>query len=114
MPESEKILNKILKPGQTSRADILLQWGPPSKVFEEDKFFVYEWKRIRGYIAWAIGGPPGGIGWVNPWTAEHYLCLEFDSENVLKQFRVFERQHLNPLDKPYEHMLEWIKTGHCH
>ena len=38
------------EPGKTTRADILLRLGDPAERLEEDRFFVYQWKRIHGYF----------------------------------------------------------------
>ena len=46
------------EPGKTTRADILLRLGEPAERLEEDRFFVYQWKRIHGYFF--AGGMGGG------------------------------------------------------
>lgn len=108
LPESDEELVKILQSSKTTRADIILQWGPPTEQLEDERFIVYEWKRVRGYIVILTQG--GSTG--KPWAADHYLCLEFTPENRLKQYKSFERQHLNPWDNPHKNMLEWIKSVH--
>lgn len=108
LPDDEETLNNILKVEQTSRADIILQWGSPSETFENERFLVYEWLRVRGYLLWFIGGQSGGIGGAPSWGAKHYLCLEFNSNSLLKQYKVFERQHFNLWDDVHERMLKWV------
>jgi hypothetical protein len=110
LPESDDVLNKILKPGQTSRADVMLQWGTPSETFKDERFIAYDWERIVGYILWVVGYINGGIGGTEELKDPHYICLEFDAEGYLKQFRLFEI-NLSTWSDPHERMLEWIKSA---
>src|SRR4029077_11967138 len=48
------------EPGKTTRADILLRLGDPAERLKEDRFFVYQWKRIHGYFV--AGGGYSGVG----------------------------------------------------
>lgn len=71
-----------LRPGEVTRADVLLRLGEPSYRFEEDRFFMYGWTVTYGYV---IIGTVAGF----PVTAPHYLCLEFGSDsNLLRREQI--------------------------
>ncbi len=46
---------KELVPAHTSRADVLLKLGDPSRRLENDGIFIYHWERIQGEF-WFYGG----------------------------------------------------------
>lgn len=70
-----------VKPGMTTRADVLLALGDPSESEEADRFFAYDWKVSHGAIVWAWGIAPnvGGAGGHRLWA---YRCfaMEFGSD----------------------------------
>jgi outer membrane protein assembly factor BamE (lipoprotein component of BamABCDE complex) len=72
------------EPGKTTRTDILLRLGDPAERLEEDRFFVYQWKRIHGYF-FAGGGYKGVAGEL---SAMHSLGIEFTPDNRLKRVKV--------------------------
>jgi outer membrane protein assembly factor BamE (lipoprotein component of BamABCDE complex) len=72
------------EPGKTTRADILLRLGDPAERLEEDRFFVYQWKRIHGYFF--AGGGYSGVAAVL--LATHSLGIEFTPDNRLKRVKV--------------------------
>jgi hypothetical protein len=74
-----------LRPGEVTRADVLLRLGEPSYRLEEDRFFMYEWTLAYGYVF--IGGGYQAAGF--PVTAPHYLCLEFGTDsNLLRREQI--------------------------
>jgi hypothetical protein len=52
-----------LKPGQSTRADVLHLLGDPLHRREKDRFFVYPWDRTWGYVGslWVLERT-GGVG----------------------------------------------------
>ena len=72
------------EPGKTTRADILLRLGDPAERLEEDRFFVYQWKRIHGYFV--AGGGYSGVA--ATLLATHSLGIEFTPDNRLKRVKV--------------------------
>ncbi len=79
-------VNQLLQLGKTTRADVLLRLGEPAKRLEEDRFFVYGWRRIHVHWVMLI---MGGGGADAPQSHPHYLTLEFTSEGQLKRFKYF-------------------------
>lgn len=68
-----------LRQGETTRADVLLTLGKPHRRLANDRFLMYEWKVVYGYL---IAGGYTRAGAI-PVYAPHYLCLEFSKENLL-------------------------------
>jgi hypothetical protein len=68
-----------LRPGEVSRADVLLALGEPRHRLEKDRFLMYEWTVAYGYVI--VGGPCQALP--IPVTAPHYLCLEFGLDSSL-------------------------------
>lgn len=78
---------KLLKPGKTTRAEVLLKFGDPTQRFKQDRFFVYSWELKNGYFVWSFGWGTGGA---EPTTKIHSLCLEFTQDNILRRFEHIE------------------------
>ncbi len=78
---NEELINSI-KPGETTREDLLLIVGAPDTQYEQDRYFIYEWEATESLI-----GVPGG-GKFNVIT--HYFCVEFDEDNRIKRFAHFK------------------------
>ena len=71
-----------LKPGETTREDLLLLVGAPDAQYEQDRYFIYEWEATEGAFA-HLGG--GGFA-----VQAHYFCVEFDEDNRIKRFAHFK------------------------
>ena len=98
----DEIMN-FLVPGETTRADVLLQFGDPAQRFEEDRYFIYYWQSVIGYTIFVL--PHGGN--VAPDENLHYLCLEFTPDNVLYRWKHFEEGYGG--SHPEKQVLEWMK-----
>jgi len=79
---------KSLKPEETTRAEVLLMFGAPTNRYEEDRFFVYTFERIHGYLFVALAYA-GGAG--APMKKAHYLALEFTSTGRLRRQAFLEQ-----------------------
>jgi len=88
--------------GKTTRADILLRLGDPAERLEEDRFFVYQWKRIHGYFF--AGGGYSGVAAVL--LATHSLGIEFTPDNQLKRVKVIHPWL--PLTEKRSSLEEWM------
>jgi outer membrane protein assembly factor BamE (lipoprotein component of BamABCDE complex) len=104
---------KSLKPGETSRAQVLLMFGAPADRYEEDRFFVYTFERIHGYLvlfcclSYQGGGVGGGVA---PMKKAHYLALEFTPPGRLRQQAFFEEPWFGKdRDKDVQ---QWMKEAH--
>ena len=82
-------LNKSLKPGETTREDLLLLVGAPDTQYEQDRYFIYQWEVTEGVI-----GAPGLGGDIELVVIAHYFCVEFDENNLIKRFAHFKSDGL--------------------
>jgi hypothetical protein len=78
-----------LKPGQSTRTDVLHLLGDPIERSEEDQFFVYGWGSTWGYYAlylYPMGPPPP----FEPIGERRGLIIQFTPENRLKRLQFIE------------------------
>ncbi len=85
---NEKLI-KSLKPGETTREDLLLLVGAPDAQYEQDRYFIYQWEVTEGVI-----GAPGLGGDIELVVIAHYFCVEFDENNLIKRFAHFKSDGL--------------------
>lgn len=78
-------LVKSLKPGETTREDLLLLVGAPDTQYEQDRYFIYEWEATEGAVVVAGGGGDFIV-------KAHYFCVEFDEDNRIKRFAHFNSE----------------------
>ena len=97
------------KPGKTTRADVLLRLGDPYVRLYEDRFFVYEWKRISWY--WAIATSPFGDGVGGDFRHSSYLGLEFTPDNRVRRVKVLD-PWFNFFDNQYPKIEKWMAEEH--
>jgi len=83
VPDKEAF--ESLRPGVTTRADVLLLLGEPNHRFDDDRFLMYEWTVAYGYVI--VGGYTQA--YPIPVAAPHYLCLEFGLDS-----RLVRNEHL--------------------
>lgn len=67
---------EALRPGEVTRADVLLTIGEPRYRFEENRFFIYEWDMVVAWVYFPYGLP-------FPLRVPDYLCLEFAPDSFL-------------------------------
>jgi hypothetical protein len=68
-----------VKPGTTSKEDVLLRLGEPDLVIKNERVLGYRWQKAQAYLI--AGGPGAGGG--GPIMTTYLLLLEFDENNVL-------------------------------
>jgi outer membrane protein assembly factor BamE (lipoprotein component of BamABCDE complex) len=102
----ERVITKeaieSFEPGTTTRADVLLRLGDPTKRLEEDRFFVYQWKRTHWYWGIFLGNGAGGR-----FQYSHYLGLEFTPDNRVKRVKEIDPWWFSPGDH-YPQIKEWM------
>jgi len=86
MMEVDEDMEEQLKPGTTTKNDLILLLGKPSYEYlpderTENTIVFYWWKRKDGYcVGYDIGST----------EVEHAFCLEFTPDEKLKRFKHFK------------------------
>jgi len=71
--------------GETIREFVLLTFGEPDLVLNQQNIFIYHWQVSQGYFL--VGGY--GAGAAGPIAKDYLLMLEFDQEGRLSRFERF-------------------------
>jgi len=72
-----------LKPGITTRLEVLQRLGSPDGVFDNDRTFVYLWSKSAGYFLWAVFSQVQAAGGLETVGAGHALIIRFDDAGAL-------------------------------
>jgi hypothetical protein len=99
---SEELI-KSLKPGETTREDLLLLVGAPDTQYEQDRYFIYEWEATESLVG--VAGVGGEL-----LVIAHYFCVEFDENNLIKRFAHFKSDGL--FKSKYDALVEKNKWIH--
>lgn len=93
-----------LKPGETTRVDVLMTLGDPTRRLEGDRVFCYDWSEIHwvGAIAVPGGGEPIAFG------DRHRLAIEFSEAGTIARLQQFSRYSPPTLDADFD---AWVKQG---
>lgn len=78
----------FIKPGYTSKEEVLLKLGEPEYVWDNGRKFVYHWKVTRGYLIYG-GGYTGGI---NSLAKDYVLLIHFEQDDHLSRFEIKSEQ----------------------
>jgi outer membrane protein assembly factor BamE (lipoprotein component of BamABCDE complex) len=79
MGKVDQSIVQQLQTGKSTRVDVLLLLGAPSRRVEDDRFFIYKWSATTGMVAIFPGQTQGDV--VNDFA----YCLEFTNEGILKR-----------------------------
>jgi len=71
--------------GSTSKEEVLLKLGEPDGVWKDERYFLYRWGTVRGYVGTYGSSRRGYVG-----AERHHWLIEFDEEDVIKQLGDFE------------------------
>jgi outer membrane protein assembly factor BamE (lipoprotein component of BamABCDE complex) len=72
-----------LKPGKTTRVDVLMALGDPSKRLDGDRVFFYDWQEVHwvGAVGVPGGGEPFALG------DTHRLAIEFSADGTIARLQ---------------------------
>jgi hypothetical protein len=90
-----------VKPGETSKGDLLLRLGEPDLIVKEERVLGYRWQKAQAYFF--VGGPGGGGG--APIMTTYLFLLEFDEKNIL--LRAELKNKLLSTRSPLDEALRW-------
>jgi len=93
-----------LKPGLTTRADVLMAFGDPTLRVENDRYFSYDWSEVH-YVG-AVGGAPQAYPFDISDT--HRLAIEFAADGRIVRLQRFARMKKKDVEKEFD---AWLK-GH--
>jgi len=93
-----------LKPGETTRVDVLMALGDPTQRLEDSRIFYYDWSEIHwvGAVAVPGGGEPIAFG------DTHRLAIEFSAGGTIARLQQFSRYSKQTLDADSD---AWVKRG---
>ena len=91
-----------LKPGLTTRADVLMAFGDPTLRMEDDRYFVYDWSEVHG--EGAVGGAPGAYLF-EIWDT-HRLAIEFSADGRIERLQRFARMKRKTLEEVFD---AWLR-----
>lgn len=93
--EIEKRSLNLLQPGSTTREEMLWEFGEPDLVSEDERWFLYRWLSVGGYVAVAVYGGEGDIARMG--TRRSDMAFEFDDRGVLVRFGNIETLITQPI-----------------
>ncbi len=102
-----------LEPGKATRADVLLKLGDPAESLYQDRLFVYRWELTHGYLMWGVGvGPRAAFGDINALTGDHFLLVEFLSNNRLKRLKFITPSIFHKTREQLDELIrEWSQSS---
>ena len=94
----------LLEVGQTTREQVLLRFGEPAAILDDERTLIYYWRVLRGYIV-ALAS----VG-MNVWPIgkDYLFLMEFDDKGILKRF---ERTSLGLMESVAERVDQWTPLG---
>jgi outer membrane protein assembly factor BamE (lipoprotein component of BamABCDE complex) len=102
----------LIKPGVTTREDVLLLLGEPDIVDENETTFAYCWSVVEGYLFWGVGAAGGGVApgaaGGGPIPKMYGVTIKFDRQGVVQlcstKYTEFFDAFFGPEYKLYESM----------
>jgi outer membrane protein assembly factor BamE (lipoprotein component of BamABCDE complex) len=77
----------LVKPGITTREQVLLNLGEPDIVADNDAAFVYLWCPVEGYFIIGVGAAGGGVGGgggMAPLPRMYCVIIKFDDQGIVR------------------------------
>jgi len=92
--EIEKQSFEFLRAGATTREEMLWEFGEPDAISEDERYFLYRWLTVGGYVIGAGYSSPDAepIG-----TKRHDMVFEFDGRGVLVRYGEMETLVTEPI-----------------
>jgi outer membrane protein assembly factor BamE (lipoprotein component of BamABCDE complex) len=78
MIDEEKVKSSVVD-GKTTRSEVVLDFGPPTKTMQNEKMFFYEWSETSTSTIPLYGGTT---------TITNNLIILFDDNGVVKSHRI--------------------------
>jgi outer membrane protein assembly factor BamE (lipoprotein component of BamABCDE complex) len=78
MIDEAKVKSSVVD-GKTTKSDVVLEFGPPTKTMQNEKMFFYEWSETSTSTIPLYGGTT---------TITNNLIILFDDNGVVKSHRI--------------------------
>jgi outer membrane protein assembly factor BamE (lipoprotein component of BamABCDE complex) len=78
MIDEEKVKNSVID-GKTSKSEVVLEFGPPTKTMENEKMFFYTWSETSTSTVPLYGGTS---------TVTNNLIILFDNDGIVKSHKI--------------------------
>ena len=93
-----------LQPGKTTRIEVLMSLGDPTRRLEADRFFVYDWSESHWMV---IAGAPlrGAVG---TFGDTHRLAIEFSKSGRIARLKQFASYSKKTLDEDLD---AWVNRA---
>jgi len=92
--EIEKRSLEFLHAGSTTREEVLWEFGEPDALSEDERYFVYRWLTVAGYLV-MVGYSAGDVAGMG--AKRHDMVLEFDERGVLVRYGEMETLVTEPI-----------------
>lgn len=90
--------------GSTTREEVLWEFGEPDALSEDERYFLYRWLTVDGYVMMA---GYSDVGAARIGTKRHDMVLEFDERGILVRYGEMEMLVTEPIgdDVPVDRTL---------
>jgi outer membrane protein assembly factor BamE (lipoprotein component of BamABCDE complex) len=99
----------FIKPGVTTREDVLKHLGQPFIIWEDARVFVYRWDMRQGIFVWLVTDGRQIAGDAHDVPKHYLLLIQFDGDNVVRRFERTTR----PLSSSApDFLMDWVRGFH--
>lgn len=95
-----------IKPGTTTKADIVDMLGKPDVLWLDENIFAYNWKMRWAIMPWMVAGGYQAAGGIEEFTKDYVLLIQFDSNDRVDRFEILKRSFFTSYGDLLEH---WAK-----
>jgi len=92
--EIEERSLELLQTGSTMREDVLWEFGEPDALTEDERYFLYRWLTVAGYLV-MVGYSEDDVAGMG--AKRHDMVLEFDERGVLVRHGEMETLVTEPI-----------------
>lgn len=77
-----------LVPGETSRLDVIMEYGEPDYASDDESVLAYRWEVGRAVVLWAVGGGYSAAGGAEIVTKTYLVKMKFDQDGRLEKWEI--------------------------
>lgn len=96
----------FIKPGVTTREDVLRHLGQPYIIWEDARVFVYRWDMRQGIFVWIVTDGRQIAGDAHDVPKHYLLLVQFDGDNVVSR----SERTTRPLSRSApDFLMDWVQ-----